>query len=322
MDDVMDSGERTDAALAMFSGKDDAVKQPDGEQSVAEAQPGAEPQSGGEQPAAEEVHPGQISDEQLQADPRYQELSTFKDSIVNALSEFPGLIDDKGNVNAQETGAQLKDASVLYDIMQGKGAPSSLLEIMAQNAGWTAEQKRAVAQDLIGWLQKSGYLKEGAPAQQPGVKDPLTERLDKIENDRKTEVQRAEQQKVQQHQEKVFNEKFLPEVQRLCKQKGIPQEDFPDYVNAVAQQVAGNKAILARIEKGNYVDLNRFFTQKYNSEAKRLERWTKAQTAAADKKSKNPRIPAGGAPPAPGGAAKGVNPRDRDSRIAAATDML
>ena len=332
-DGVMDADARTDAAIAAFSGADNAADnaddksdqnaggagedagQNDGQRQVDDKQ-----QDGQEQPA-------QLTDEQLNADPRFQELSTFRDSVVNALSEFPGLVDDKGNVNVQEAGLQLKDGSVLYDIMQGKGTPSALLDLMAQNAGWTNEQKQAIAGDLVQWLTKNGYLKDGQAAAaakkpgDPGFKDPVQERLDKLEKDRADEKTRAEQQKVQAHQDQVFRTKFLPEVERLCKQKGVPQEDFADYVARVAAEVKGNKAILGRIEKGNFVDVQKFFNQIYNAEAKRLERWTKAQTAAAEKKNKNPKIPAGGAPPQPAGSAK-PNVRDRDSRIAAASEMF
>jgi hypothetical protein len=318
----MDSDARTDAALAAFSGDEetdpaavDPTPDPAADPAAA-ADPNADP-------AAVDPNTGQITDEQLQADPRYTELTDFRDNVVNALQEFPGLVDDKGMPNMNEAALQLRDASVLYDIMQGKGTPSALLEVMGQNANWTPEQKQAIAQDLIGWLTKGGFLKDGQAAQpQAGAKDPVTARLDKIENERKTEQQRQEQQRVQTHQKQVFDTKFLPKVKELAKQKGVPEEDFADYATRVAGMINGNKAILARIEKGNFVDVQKFFTQVFNAEAARLQRWTKAQTAAAQKKTQNPRIPAGGAPPAPAGSAKPINAKSREDRIAAAADML
>jgi hypothetical protein len=50
---------------------------------------------------------------------------------------------------------------VLYGIMEGKGTPSQLLETMAQAGNWSKEQQQGVANDLIGWLTKAGYLKDG-----------------------------------------------------------------------------------------------------------------------------------------------------------------
>jgi hypothetical protein len=320
----MDSDARTDAALAAFNGDDGQQQQDD---SQAQAQDDGQQQADGQQQQddqqQQQQQDGQITDEQLQADPRYTELTDFRDNVVNALQEFPGLVDDKGMPNMNEAALQLRDASVLYDIMQGKGTPSALLEVMGQNANWTPEQKQAIAQDLIGWLTKGGFLKDGQAAQpQAGAKDPVTARLDKIENERKTEQQRQEQQRVQTHQKQVFDTKFLPKVKELAKQKGVPEEDFADYATRVAGMINGNKAILARIEKGNFVDVQKFFTQVFNAEAARLQRWTKAQTAAAQKKTQNPRIPAGGAPPAPAGSAKPINAKSREDRIAAAADML
>jgi hypothetical protein len=328
-DDVMDSDGRAEAALAAFSGDDgqQQQQQDDGQQRQAadgqQQQQDAQRAEGDQQQQQQE--PGKLSDEQLQADPRFQELSTLKDSLVDAFSEFPGLVDDKGGVNVQEASLQLKDASILYDIMQGKGTPSALLEVMAKNGGWSDGQKQLIAQDLIGWLTANKYLKDGQAAAKSGdagLKDPVQARLDKIEQERQTERQTQEQQRVRAHQEDVYNNKFMPEVKRLCTQKGVPAENVGDYAARIAAQVKGNKAIIGRIEKGNFVDVNKMFTQAYNAEVQRLQRWTKAQTKAADAKNKNPRIPAGGATPAPGGSAKGVNVKDRDSRIAAAESML
>src|SRR5579862_598364 len=328
-DDVMDSGERTEAALAAFSGSDDPdpnVADPNAADPNASAVDPNAADPNAADPNAADPNAGKLTDEQLQADPRFQELSTLKDNIVNALSEFPGLVDDKGAVNLQEASLQLKDASILYDIMQGKSTPSALLDTMVKNGGWSDAQKQLVAQDLIQWLTNNKFLKDGqagaAPKQgRPGFKDPIQERLDKIENERKTEREQQEAQRLQAHREQVFTTKFLPAVEKLCQQKGVPKEDMQMYSDAIAGMVQGNKAIIARIEKGNIVDIQKFFTQVYNAEVNRLQRWTKAQTAAADKKNKNPKIPAGGAPPAPGGSAK-VNTRNRVDRIAAATELL
>lgn len=327
----MDSEARADAALAAFSGDAD----PDAADPNADPDAGGDPDPNADPDADPNADPnaGQLTDEQLQADPRFQELSTLRDSVANLATEFGIPLDAKGNPDLGETRAQLSDASVLYDIMQGKGTPSSLLDVMAQNSGWNAQQKQMVADDLIGWLTKAGYLKDGAAAAggkpaagakpgDAGFKDPIAERLDRIENDRRTEQQTAAQRERQAHQEKVFNEKFLPKVSDLCKQKGVPPEDVADYSNRIAESISGNKAILARIEAGNLVDVQRIFTQIHNAEVARLQRWTKAQTAGKQQQQRNPRIPAGGAPPNPAGSAKPGNARTRDERIAAAADML
>jgi hypothetical protein len=336
-DAPMDSESRADAALAAFSGDADPdPNTPDPNAPDPNAPDPNAPDPNAPDPNAPDPNapdPNALTDEQLQADPRFQELSTLKDNMANLATEFGIPLDDKGNPDLGETKLQLSDASVLYDIMSGKGTPSALLETMAQNAGWTAQQKQLVADDLIGWLTKSGYLKDGAaggggkPAAgakpgDPGFKDPLAERLDKIENERKTERQSGEQQRQAAHQKNVFDTKFMPKVTDLCTQKGVPKEDVADYADRVAKLINGNQAILKRIEAGNYVDVQRLFTQIHNAEVARLKRWTTSQTAAAQKRGNNPRIPAGGAPPAPGGSAKKVDVRNREDRIAAATELL
>lgn len=329
----MDSESRADAALAAFNG-DDGAQQDDQQQQQQAA--GQQDDAGDQQQQADDQQQqdaGQLTDEQLQADPRFQELSTLRDSVANLATEFGIPLDDKGNPDLGETKAQLSDASVLYQIMQGKGTPSSLLDVMAQNGGWNAQQKQMVADDLIGWLTKAGYLKDGAAAAggkpaagakpgDAGFKDPMAERLDRIENERRTEQQTAAQRERQAQQEKVFNEKFLPKVGDLCKQKGVPPEFVADYSDRIAKAINGNKAILTRIEAGNFVDVQRIFSQVHNAEVARLQHWNKFQTAGKQQQQRNPRIPAGGAPPNPAGSAKPGNARTRDERIAAAADML
>jgi hypothetical protein len=299
------------------------------------ADPAADPNAADPNAADPNADPnaGQLTDEQLQADPRFQELSTLRDNVANLATEFNIPLDDKGMPDLNETKLQLSDASVLYDIMSGKGTPSALLETMAANAGWSDQQKQLVAQDLIGWLTKAGYLKDGAAADgkkpvagakpgDAGFVDPVNARLDRIENDRKTEAQRAEQARVQAHQKEVFDTKFMPKITDLCKQKGVPQEDVADYANRVASLINGNPQITKRIEQGNYVDVQRLFTQIHNAEVARLKRWTDQQTAAKNKQNRNPRIPSGGAPPAPAGSAKPINAKNRDERLAAAAELL
>lgn len=325
----MDSDARQDAALAAFSG-DDPAADPN---AIADPNAGAGPNAAAAadpnqaDPNAADPNAAQgLTDEQRQADPRFQSLNEFRDNVVNTLSEFGIPVDDKGNPDLNETKLQLSDSKVLYDIMQGKGTPSALLETMASAGHWSDQQKQLVAQDLIGWLTKAGHLKDGQAAAKPaaagGAKDPVIERLDKIEQQRKDERTQAEQTRVQQHQTKVYNETFLPQVTKLCEQKSVPKEYVEDYALGIAKLIAGNPAITKRIEAGNFVDVQKFFTQIHNKEVAKLAAWTKSQTAAAQKKTGNPRIPAGGAPPAPAGSAKKVDTRNREDRIAAASEML
>lgn len=317
---TMDFEQRTDAAMEAFTAEPQtADPAPQGGEQRTD---GVEGQQSTDQPNGREQQPQEpsaegLTDEQRLADPQYQQLSAFKDEVENVFSEF--------NIpDAKEAKLQLSDAQVLYQIAQGQAPPSQLLDLFAQN--WQPAHVKQVADNLIGWLKDKGFLKDGqaaAPKQgEPGFKDPLAERLDKIENGQKTREQQEAAQKEQTRRETVFRDKYLPAVTKLCNQKGIPAEDHLQYSNEIAAKINGNPAILKRIEAGNTVDIQKFFNEIHNAEVKRLERYNAARMKAQQQKNKNPRIPSGGAPPAPAGSAKKVNTRDRESRIAAAADML
>lgn len=263
---------------------------------------------------ADAAEPQALTEEQLASDPRYQELAGFQDAMKPVMEQF-------GVPDAKELTAQLSDSQVLYDIMSGKGTPSALLDVMASNVGWNDQQKSAIAQDLIGWLNKNGYLKEGAAPKAGEAKfnDPLTERFAKLEKTLADRDQSAQQERVQAHQAEVF-QRVESKVAEFCKSKGLDsKEDVGYYLSQIASLVNGNKAVIGRIEKGNFVDVQQLFAKVHNAEVARLTRHTEAQTKAQGNKAKNPRIPAGGAPPAPAAQAK-RSLKTSDQRIAAATD--
>lgn len=302
---VMDSQDRSEAALAMFNaanstadGANAAGGSQDGDQAAGDGSgtAGIEgPQDGQPDAAA-----GALTEEQLAADPRYQELSTFHDSIQPVL-------DEHGIPDSKELGLQLADSQVLYDIMQGKGSPAQLLDVMAQNASWSNEQKSAIAQNLIGWLTTNGYLKDGQGKPAAGADgqrkfdDPLADKVASLEKtiaDGKTQQQTAERQA---HQQTVFKN-VTDKIGEFCKQKGVADpEDVGYYINQVAALVNGNPAVIGRVEKNNFVDIQRLFTQVHNAEVKRMSRFSAAQSRTQAGKAGNPKIPAGGAPPAPAG---------------------
>lgn len=298
-----------EAALAMFNepAEPDAAT-PEIDAAVGEGH--AEPDAAqSDQP----TEPQALSDEQIAADPRYQALSEFQDSVQPVMEKF-------GVPDASELTAQLSDSQVLYDIMSGKGTPSQLLEVMAQASHWTTEQRKGIAQDLIGWLTKNNYLKGDAASKtgDPKFTDPLSKDVADLKKTLADRDAAAEQQRVQTHQLEVFKT-VESKIADLCKaQKLSDPADVNYYLNQVAALVGGNKAIIGRIEKGNFVDIQKLFSQVHNAEVQRLTRHTAAQTRTQANKAKNPRIPAGGAPPAPAAQAK-RNLGDRDSRIAAAT---
>lgn len=329
---VMDSQDRTEAALAAFTGEGEGQEDRQQLETAAgdgQGQGSGEPgpgQNEGEQQPVE----GQLSDEQIQADPRYQELSSFREQ-VDAVFDKHGLTaaaEANGRTPHEEADLQLSDANILYSIMRGEGTPSALLDTMVKVGNWQQGQKDAVAGDLIAWLTKSGYLKDGqgpgkkdaAKAGEPGFRDPLEERLSKIESANE-QAAREGKERVQQVERDRVGKVFLTHVEKLATDIKIPKEDIPFYQNQVAALVNGNQAITARVAKNNFVDIKQFFDTVHNRELKRLERYNNAQLAKQGNKQRNPKISAGGAPPQPGSQAK-PKVANRDDRIAAATGML
>ncbi len=334
----MDSQDRTEAALAAFSGtgEDEGTEREEQQRREAGAGQGAAPgegqRPGAGEGAAEQPAEGQLTDEQRAADPVFKELNEFKTAIGEVFDKH-GLVaaaEANGRTPHEEADLQLTDASVLYAIMRGEATPAQLLDAMAQNANWQKPQKDAVAGNLISWLTKAGYLKEGQAAAQPGAAtgkdgkpalvDPLEERIKNIETAQEKRDREQKESAVQAEKDRV-GKVFVDHVTKLCTDTGIPKEDIAFYMSQVAAMVNGNKAITDRVGKGNFVDIKKFFDTVHNRELKRLERFNKAQLERQKGKERNPKSSAGGGPAAPAGPAK-RNVANRDDRLAAAAEML
>jgi hypothetical protein len=324
----MDSQDRVEAAMAAFSGdgqQDDQKQQQDDAARVADGQQQQDDQN--QQPVE-----GQLTDEQRSADPVFKELSEYK-TAINEVFDKHGLVaaaEANGRSPHEEADLQLADANILYQIMRGERAPSNLLDTMVSVGNWNQGQRDAVASDLMAWLTKAGYLKDGAAATgekkpaakagEPGFKDPLEERLNKIESAQEKR-EREETERTQKAERDRVGKVFIDHVEKLCKDTGIAKEDMPFYASQVAALVNGNKAITDRVAKGNFVDIKKFFDTVHGRELQRLDRYNKANLERQKNKNRNPKSPAGGSPAAPAGQAK-RNPANREDRVAAAAEML
>jgi hypothetical protein len=124
----MDSDARADAALAAFSGDEGGDPNSNGADPNAAdpnaADPNAADPNAADPNAADpnaDPNAGQLTDEQLQADPRFQELSTLRDNVANLATEFNIPLDDKGMPDLNETKLQLSDASSSTTSCPAKG---------------------------------------------------------------------------------------------------------------------------------------------------------------------------------------------------------
>jgi hypothetical protein len=330
----MDSQERVEAAMAAFSGND-----PDPNAADPNADPGAraaDPNAAdpNADPNAADPNAGQLTDEQRNADPVFKELTEAK-AAIDAVFDKHNLVaaaESNGRTPHEEADLQLADANILYQIMRGERTPSNLLDTMANVGKWQQGQRDAVASDLMAWLTKAGYLKDGQAAAgadgkkpagkagDPGFRDPMEERLNKLESANE-KAAREQQERTQQVEKNRVGKVFIDHVEKLCGDNAIAKEDMPFYASQVAALVNGNKAITDRVAKGNFVDIKKFFDTVHSRELQRLDRYNKAQLNRQANKAKNPKSPAGGAPGAPAAQAK-RSFANRDERIAAATEAF
>lgn len=290
--------------------------QPGGTQGEAQ-----KPGEGDQGKAADQGKQPAITDEQLQADPRYQEISKFRD-------EVQPIMDEHNIPDSKELGLQLADASILYQIASGQAPASRLLDTMIQNAGWTKDQVTAVAKDLVGWLSKNGFIEKGAQGGdgKQQFRDPLEEKVAKLEETLAERDRRIEQERVQgqerERQTKIFDS-YTKKIGELCAAKGVEKEDAEYYgreVRALIPQAQFN-AIIARIEKGNFVDVQRLFDKVVSRESARLKRYTEKLTNDATRRQGTaPRVPAGGTPPPSKAGQQKRDLRSSEGRQAAALE--
>lgn len=333
-DGTMDSQDRTEAALAAFTGQDDGQQDDSAETRDDSGQQRDDAASTGDddgQQQDDQAASGQLTDEQRAADPVFTELTEFKDQVSQVFDKH-GLVaaaEASGRTAHEEADLQLADAGMLYSIMRGEKTPSSLLDSMVNVGNWQKPQIDAVAGDMLAWLTKHGYVKDGQAAT-PGagkgagkdgtLKDPLEERIKNIETAHERTQREQQQRAVQAEQDRV-GKIFVDQVEKLCTTAGIAKEDIQFYATQIGAMVNGNKAITDRVAKNNFVDIKRFFDTVHSRELGRLKRFNEAELKKQQGKGRNPKNSAGGSPAAPAGSAK-RNVGNRDDRIAAATEML
>ena len=257
--------------------------------------------------------PAEIPQEQLEADARYQEVAQFKNDVAPVLNEY-------GIPNAGELKLQLADSQVLYKIMNGQAPPSQLLDVMSKASGWSEQQKTAVYNDLASYLQKVGFLQAGE-AQPP---DPRDQRLSALEQSIAQQQQQAQQAETQRYQEDIFD-RYVTKIGDLCTAQGIDKNDqqfFGDAVRGLlpASNTKEFNAMIERIQKGNFVDVQKAFDTVAKREFERAQRLSNKLAADAQRKVVTmPRVPTGGTPPAPATQRRG-SLKNSDDRIAAATE--
>lgn len=226
---------------------------------------------------------------------------TPPDPVAEALKPYQEIMQSAGVESPEQLKGTVADAMVLYDVLDGKQKASALLE--AVKATQPPEVFRAILADLKTYLQE--HEPGGAPPKAAGegkseVPNPLEQKLTDLETRFQTREQREEQGRVYQKRMDTVVIPFQKRVEELGKKEGLDEEDVAAYAAAVSAAIGQDRAALGRLESGKFGDVDRFFTEHHNKQLwllkKYSDRVTTQKTAA---QNAAPRIPAGGAPPAP-----------------------
>jgi hypothetical protein len=298
-------------------------------------------EAGEEEQAEVEEDPNALPEE-LKDHPRIlaltkaeEHLQAFTDTLAD--SEYPIEFDAaKPEEAMKEVALRLNDAHVLYEIINGKTDPSALFDVLESE--YPRGVYEGVMQRIVNYVVEKGLV-QAAGEEEDGeagdLKDPLEKKIAELsaevkrlkkggaadpaaERDRNAR-EAATRDKAEKT--RVFGE-FTKKVEALAAKAGLDKELVPDYVNAISRMVGGKRPILQRIAKGNFVDVEKSFTE-YHNRMTRLFAGTQNKRVATktSRDQQVPKTPAGGAPPVSGGKEK-RNLLDRDSRLAAVTEQL
>ena len=137
-----------------------------------------------------------------------------------------------------------------------------------------------------------------------------------------TAEQRQAAEQLQQHRLKVIDS-FEKHVKTLGDKEGLDADDLAAYSDAISREIGKDPEALKRLEQGKMADVERLFTLHHNQMVARLERWSKSLTAKKVASAASaPKIPAGGAPPAPAEPVKLPPAKDAEERVKRATALF
>ena len=229
----------------------------------------------------------------------------------------------------QQLQGTVADAVALYDVLDGKQRASNLLELVRQN--YPPQLFQAMVKDISEYFGRLG-VSGAAPPQAAGekgeasgpLKDPALERIDKLENEFKTRVeQEAERTQYQERMQTV--QKFESRISELAQKAKLEGEDIAAYVAGISAVIGKHKdreEMLKRIAEGKWSDVDRLFTEHHNRELARIKRWNDSiLQQKTDRQNGAPKIPAGGAPPAPSEPQK-RSVKTFEDRVAAGLEIL
>jgi hypothetical protein len=238
-----------------------------------------------------------------------------------------------------------QDAHTLYDVVNGKKDAGAFIDMLLDpKLGYGKDTATRVFTQLVNQLARVGFVQEyiaasglklvtadasGTEVKPDGTpqtnNDPRLARLEgELARQREVERQRNEADEASKAgaEKAKVEQAFVGEVERLCKDKGLDQQWIADYMDGIAKKIAGNPAVIKRIAKANFVDVQKYFTEYHNSQIERVKKYNaQLATSKASIKSKVPKAPAGGSTPA-GEAPKKRSFANAEDRVRAVTEAL
>jgi hypothetical protein len=294
-----DAVETVDELLETPAPKKDepAAEAVESEEEVAEE---VEEEEAAEEEEVEEEEPGEVDEEEEAETSEYdwrkpidqvepEELVVLQDQheafegLVEALdtTDYPinfGETPEELAAGMQEVGLRLADAHAMYAIMDGKGA-DGVFERIKKFQGQEAHDFALNA--VLQYAAKVGLVESAdgaaAAAAKPGDKaaaasatETPREKELRLENERlkkekTTSTQTAAAKAAQEHRTKI-GMAAIGEVERLLTEGEFdPKSKVGDMVlQHVMRSVGGNKAIINRVARGNFVDLQKFYDEAVN----------------------------------------------------------
>jgi hypothetical protein len=234
---------------------------------------------------AAEAEPGEVTPEQ-------QVLLDHNEAfegLVEALdtTDYPidfGETPEQLAAGMQEVGLRLADAHAMYSIMDGKGA-DGIFDRIKKFQGQEAHD--FALNEVLKYAAKVGLIESAdgaAAAAKPGggaaaasvTETPREKELrlenEKLKKDQKTRETTTQATAAAERQTKVFNS-TMGEVERLGTEAKLDKDTLMDFVVPyIIRKVGGQKAVINRCARGNYVDIHQFFDEAVNRiSGKRVE---------------------------------------------------
>jgi hypothetical protein len=179
----------------------------------------------------------------------------------------------------QEVGLRLGDAHALYSIMDGKGA-DVIFERLKKFQGQEAHD--FALYEVLKYAAKVGLIESadgtaaaakdggaGAAAAAANANETPREKALRLENEKlkkdaaKT-TQTTQATAAAERQKKIFDS-AMNELKRVADESKLDEGTLMDFVVPyVIRKVGGQKPIINRIARGNFVDLQKFFDEAMN----------------------------------------------------------